>query len=56
MRKLKENEQIDKPRSIRLSDKTWERVTKIKKRGENWEMAMDNLLNIIDQFKKIGEK
>ena len=41
-RKQKKN----KIRSIRLSDKVWEELNKIKKNGESWDLLVKKLINI----------
>jgi hypothetical protein len=53
MRKLLENQEEYKPRTIKLSDKNWEEFLKLKPRDKTWELFIKELLETINYFKNL---
>jgi len=43
----------NKPRAIRLTNKTWARLSKLKPREQDWELFIREILDTIDYFKNL---
>lgn len=50
---MKDKKNEYKPRSIRVSDKTWEEFIKYKKRGRSWDLFLGELIEAINYFKNL---
>lgn len=53
MRKLTEQDEVKKPRTVRLTDKTWANFAKLKDRDKTWELFFEELLKGINFFKDL---
>jgi hypothetical protein len=55
MKKLKENQEILKIRSLRLSENSWKSFTSLKQRGKSWEVFIKEFVDIVKVIKNWDE-